>query len=57
MSEGDIIEVEIGGEAIGNAVVSEITEDYVEVVWMGHTHRLSPDIISYYETRRDLSGL
>lgn len=54
---GTILAVEVGGESIGDAVVSEITDDYIEIVYMGHTVKLPPTIREYYETRRDLSGL
>lgn len=57
MRVGDILEVEIGGSVIGDSSVSEITDDYVEVVWMGRTFKLSPNVEQYYETRRDLSGI
>jgi len=57
MKLGDILEVEIGGSVIGDAIVSEITDDYVEVVYQGSAHKLSPWVAEYFETRRDLSGL
>lgn len=47
--EGDLLDVEIAGSPIGDAVISEITEDYIEVVWLGRAFKLPPDALDYFE--------
>lgn len=54
---GDIIAVEIAGTEIGNAVVSEVTEDYIEVVYMGRAYKLGPNVLDYMEARRLVENL
>lgn len=56
MKHGDILPVEIAGESIGDAVVSEITDDYVEVVFYGHTIKLSTNVLDYFEMRNALDA-
>lgn len=46
---GDAIDVEIAGSAIGDAIISEITDEYVEVVFMGKTHKLPPNALDYFD--------
>jgi len=51
---GDAIDVEIAGSSIGDAIISEITEDYVEVVYMGRGHKLAPNALEYYDLFSEL---
>lgn len=46
---GDAVSVEIAGTAIGDAIISEITDEYVEYVYMGHTFKLPPDSLDYFD--------
>lgn len=46
---GDAINVEIAGTAIGDAIISEITDDYVEVVYFGKTFKLPPNALDYFD--------
>lgn len=46
---GDPINVEIAGTAIGDAIISEITDEYVEAVWMGRAFRLPPSALDYFD--------
>lgn len=46
---GERVDVEIAGIAIGEATISEITDDWVEFVYMGKTHRLPPDCLEYFD--------
>lgn len=52
--ESDILPVEVGGQEIGDCFVSEITDEYVEVVFLGHTFKISPHVHEHFEMRRDL---
>lgn len=56
MKVGDIVDVEIAGECIGDAVVSEITDEYMEVVYMGRAFKLSPNVLQFFEIKRDLEN-
>lgn len=46
---GDYVDVEIAGTAIGDAVISEITDEYVEYVFMGRPYRLGADSLEYFD--------
>lgn len=46
---GDAIDVEIAGTAIGEAIISEITDEYIEVVYMGRAHKLAPNALDYFD--------
>lgn len=54
---GELIAVEIAGTEIGNSVVSEVTEDYIEVVYVGKTYKLGPNVLDYLEARRLVENL
>lgn len=49
LSVGDAVNVEIAGTAIGDAFISEITDEYVEVVYMGRAHKLPADALDYFD--------
>ena len=49
MKVGDPVPVEIAGTEIGDAIISEITDDYVEVVYMGRTIKLPADALNYFD--------
>lgn len=46
---GDAVSVEIAGTAIGDAIISEITDEYVEYVFMGRPYKLGPDSLEYFD--------
>lgn len=46
---GDAIGVEIAGTEIGDAIISEITDEHVEVVYMGRAFRLGPNALDYFD--------
>lgn len=53
---GDLIPVEIAGESIGDAVVSEITDDYMEVTFYGHAIKLSTEAVKFHELRQQINS-
>ena len=46
---GDAVDVEIAGTAVGDAFISEITDEYVEVVYMGKAIHLPPNALEYFD--------
>lgn len=46
---GDAIDVEIAGTPVGDAIISEITDEFVEVVYMGRTYKLGPNALDYFD--------
>lgn len=57
MTIGDLIPVEIAGTVIGHSVISEITDEYIEVLYYGHPIHLPPDVLDYIELVQDLGGM
>ena len=55
LKHGDIVPVEIAGSEIGNSVVSEITDEYIEVVWQGYAFKLPPSAVDYFGLRGQLT--
>lgn len=56
LAVGDLIPVEIAGESIGDAVISEITDEWTEVTFYGHTIKLSPDVLTFHELRMQIDS-
>ena len=54
LEQGDLIPVEVAGQSIGDAVVTEVTDDYIEVAFYGHPVKLSPNVLNYLDTRRQI---
>lgn len=57
MKHGDILAVEIAGQEIGDAVVSEITDEHVEVVWRGYAFRLGLGAVEYMDIRNAVDSI
>jgi len=56
ITEGDLIPVEIAGQSIGDAVVTEITDDWIEVAFYGFTKRLGTKALDYLDSRRQIDS-
>lgn len=46
---GDPISVEIAGTPVGDAIISEITDEHVEVVYLGRAIHLPPNALEYFD--------
>ena len=46
---GDYLPVEIAGVEIGDAIITEINDDYIEVSISGNVVNLPPDVLDYFE--------
>lgn len=53
---GDLVPVEIAGESVGDAIVSEITDEYMEVTFYGHVIKLSSEAKDYHELRMQIDS-
>lgn len=56
MKLGDIVPVEIAGQEIGDAVVSEITDEFIELVWRGYAFKIGPDAGDYFDLRNAVNS-
>lgn len=57
MKHGDILAVEIAGQEIGDASVSEITDEYIEVVWRGYAFRLGLGAVDYMDMKNAVDSI
>lgn len=57
MNVGDLVPVEIAGTEVGQASVSEITDEWVEFIFMGRVYKTGPDVIDYFEMTKALDFL
>ena len=51
---GDYLPVEIAGVEIGDAKISAISDEYVEVLIKGNPLQLPPDVLDYFELWQSL---